>query len=298
MLLVSPSVVHAHVVCHFHGRLGNQLFQAAAAIALAQENQCGVYFPDFEKLDDPTEDYGLNQLKDNYKYIFQHIPHLKEKVSPIYVYREEDFAYHPIPYNDSIEIDGYFISEKYFSKHSRLIIDLFSPSAEIETVLEEKFKAILKHPNSVAIHVRTGYLEYKLNSFDPNFYKNFLPPDLEYIKKAIELFDDDALFVVFSDHLGWCKENLTSLNKQFVFIEDQEYIYDFYLLSKCKHAIISNSTFSWWTAYLNKNPEKKIAYRIPFWALDAANVIDISLPGGVAVLMNHYPPIPHFRGAL
>lgn len=290
--ILNISNVHAHVVCNFRGRLGNQLFQAAAAIALAEDNHCGLYFPDFEKFDCPTEDLGLNQLRENYQHILWKIPRLQEKVTPSYVYVEPDFQYHPIPYQGETEIVGFFISEKHFRKYKDLIIDLFSPTPEIESALLEKFDKIIRHPQSVGIHVRTGYLEYKLNNFDEHFYKNFLAPDLEYFKKAIEMFDKNTLFVIFSDHIDWCKENFSCLGRNFVFIENQSYIYDFYLLSKCKHIILANSTFSWWAAYLNKNPDKKIIYRRPFWIFD----LDVSCPGWIEVPMSSLPPIPHFKG--
>ncbi len=296
--LILNQSAHAHVVCCFRGRLGNQLFQAAAAVALAEENNCGVYFPDFEKFDSPTEDFGLRQLKENYAYIFHKIPHLKEEAIPSYLYTEPDFTYRPIPYQAHTEISGYFISERHFRKHRDLIVDLFSPSDEIMKILQERFIDIIQHPQSVGIHVRTGYLEYALNDFDNNFYLTFLPPDMEYFKKAIDLFDKESLFVVFSDHIEWCKEQFSQLNKNFIFVENQEYIYDFYLLSKCKHTILANSTFSWWAAYLNQNPDKKVIYRQPFWSIDPDNLIDISCPGWTALPMKDHPQIPHFKGVL
>lgn len=293
VFLVS-SDVYAHVVCRFRGRLGNQLFQAAAAIALAEENQCGIYFPDFDELELFTEDYGLKQLKDNYRYIFNRLPCLREKVIPSYTYQEPDFDYHPIPYQGDTEIVGYFVSEKFFRKYKNKIIDCFSPSSDIEEKLLEKYEAIIHHPQTVGIHIRTGYLEYTLNHCDESFYKNFLAPDVEFFQKALELFDEKALIVVFSDHIGWCKKNLSSLNREMIFIENQDYIHDFYLLSKCKHAIIANSTFAWWAAYLNKNPEKKVICRKPFFAFD----LDICCPEWIELPIKTLPSTPQFNGDL
>src|SRR5438105_3839299 len=104
------NLIYGDVVVHFGGRLGNQLFQAAAAIALAEENQCGIYFPDFEQLNCSTEDHGLNQLKQNYKYIFSRIPRIQPKVVSDYLYIEPDFSYHPVPYKAHTEIKGLFCS--------------------------------------------------------------------------------------------------------------------------------------------------------------------------------------------
>ena len=67
-------------------------------------------------------------------------------------------------------------------------------------------------------------------------------------------------FFIFSDDLDWARDNLDFIdNKTFVELEknipDHE---DMYLMSQCKHNIIANSSFSWWGAWLNQNPDKKI----------------------------------------
>ena len=292
--LIIIQSLYAHVVCSFRGRLGNQLFQAAAAIALAEEMHCGIYFPDFEKLDQLPDDHEFKQLKENYQHIFWKIPRLREKIVPTFIYNESSFEYHPIPYQGDTEIVGFFVSEKYFQNYKNQILNLFSPSLEIELMLSEKFSEILQHPQSVGVHVRTGFFEYQTNNFDKSFYQKFLAPDLEFLKKAIELFDENALFVVFSDHIDWCKENLPQLNRNFVFIENQYYLHDFYLLSKCKHTIFANSTFSWWAAYLNKNPEKKVICRKPFFIFD----LDVACSEWIQIPMENIPPIPNFKGNL
>lgn len=293
-LFLLPITIYAQIVVHFRGRLGNQLFQAATAIALAQENQCGIYFPDFERLHLDTDDYGLNQLKQNYQAIFCRIPCLETAVVPEFIYREPDFAYHPIPYQPRMEIEGYFLSEKHFSKYRDLIVKLFAATEETEQYLQTHFSDILQHPKTVGIHVRTGYLEYSLNHFNPDFYKNYLPPDMEFFKQAMSQFEEDALFVVFSDHIDWCKRNFAGLGKNIVFIEDQDYLYDFYLLSKCKHAIIANSSFCWWAAYLNANPEKKVICRMPFWNYGESSNRDIIPTSWTSLHMQQYPPVPKF----
>lgn len=296
-LLFFPMCIYSDLVVHFRGRLGNQLFQVAAAVALAEEQQCGIYFPDFEKLDLPTDDIGLQQLKQNYETLFHRLPRLTKEVVPHFIYTEPDFAYHPIPYRPNTEIVGYFLSEKHFIKHRDLILKLFAAPKAIETYLEDNFEDIIKHPKTVAIHVRTGYLDYSLNNFNRDFYSRYLPPDIEFFKQAMSLFDEEALFVVFSDHIGWCKENFAGLAKNITFIEGQDYLSDFYLFSKCKHAIFANSSFSWWAAYLNTNPDKKVVCRMPFWLYGESSNKDVIPPSWVTLPMHQLPPVPIFNGA-
>lgn len=107
--------------------------------------------------------------------------------------------------------------------------------------------------NSVAIHVRRGDFvkESKLfgNIATPEYYKKAI----EYIKRHVE----DPVFYVFSDDIVWCRENIKEKDVRYIdFNTGQDSWKDMMLMSKCKHNINANSTFSWWGAWLNDNPEK------------------------------------------
>ena len=121
---------------------------------------------------------------------------------------------------------------------------------------------------------------------------------MEFFRRAIESFDEDSLFVVCSDRPDWCKKNFQVFNRKFIFVENQEFIYDFFLLTKCKDLIIAASTFGWWAAYLNENPEKKVLYRNPFLSanMDQINNIHFKVPEWTAIDMPPaWPPIPIFE---
>ncbi|MEH6307019.1 alpha-1,2-fucosyltransferase [Olivibacter sp. CPCC 100613] len=119
---------------------------------------------------------------------------------------------------------------------------------------------------SVAIHIRRGdYLK------DP--YLGGLV-NLDYFEKAISLIRgqvEKPIFYIFSDDILWCKENLPLNDNEANFIDwnkGAESYLDMQLMSNCKHAIISNSSFSWWAAWLNTNPDRlivvpKVWYRLP-----------------------------------
>ncbi|MCF0187550.1 MAG: alpha-1,2-fucosyltransferase, partial [Bacteroidaceae bacterium] len=77
---------------------------------------------------------------------------------------------------------------------------------------------------------------------------------IDYIKKTVP----DARLFVFTDSPEWVKENW---REEIVLVEDKEAenaLSDMYLMSQCKHNIIANSTFSWWGAWLNQNPDKVV----------------------------------------
>ena len=89
---------------------------------------------------------------------------------------------------------------------------------------------------------------------------------LEYYEKALAEFDESLPVVVFSDSIEWCKEQEFFQNDRFMFSEPEDthsdgalvpYL-DMCLMSLCDHAIIANSSMSWWGAWLIQNPNKKV----------------------------------------
>ncbi len=292
--ILCMSSLSATVIARLQGQLGNQLFQIAAAVALAQDHDCPVYFPDFEDvLAGHQRECGINQ---NYDQLFHKIPELVSyaRAVPHCYYDEPDFAYHPIPYSPHIAINGYFQSEKHFSKHRDLILKLFAPPQEIEDALQKEFSGIIEHPNTVGIHVRTFCKDFKSYNYNYGFYQAFLPPDMDYYQQAMEMFDPQSLFVIFSDNIAWCKQQFSGLAKNCVFIEGSDYLHDFYLLSKCKDIITGSSTFSWWAAYLNPNPKKKVICRQPFLQNNKDDPKDIVCEGWIPIHRPHPAPPPIF----
>ena len=112
---------------------------------------------------------------------------------------------------------------------------------------------------SVSVHFRCGdYLTEKNKLLyggicDDQYYLNAC----NYLQKQF----DDLVFYVFSDDISLVKERYHQCFKNAVFVtrdmfEEYEDWYDMLLMSKCKHHIIANSTFSWWGAWLDKSSEK------------------------------------------
>ena len=71
------------------------------------------------------------------------------------------------------------------------------------------------------------------------------------------------LYVIFSDDIQWCRENLSSIigNREVVFVDwnkGEQSFRDIQLMTLCKHNIIANSSFSWWGAWLNQNENKVV----------------------------------------
>lgn len=204
------------------GRLGNQMFQCAAAIGYAKKYNVGWACPNDTRESPNFHTYfpGLPKYDGNEFRSFQaHDP--------------SQFNYSPIPFNpNGTRLIGFFQSEKYFE------------GAEDE--IRKVFKLDIKPIDAVSLHVRRGdYVQYA-NSFPPVTF--------QYMRQAMELFPSNQKFIVFSDDIDWCKEELWIADMQFS--EGRNEFEDLSLMASCSHHIIANSTFSWWGAFLGHNPNK------------------------------------------
>ncbi|MGF2414096.1 alpha-1,2-fucosyltransferase [Ferruginibacter sp.] len=125
------------------------------------------------------------------------------------------------------------------------------PADTVNTALMEKIRT----SNSVSLHVRRGdYLNDHWQKIlgvinGAAYYTNAM----DYINQHFTA----PHYFIFSDDIQWAKENLKVNNCTYVDNNKGKSSYiDMYLMSLCKHNIIANSTFSWWAAWLNKNPDK------------------------------------------
>lgn len=98
----------------------------------------------------------------------------------------------------------------------------------------------------VSIHVRRG--DYVGNYF-------YVQLTEDYYKQAMAVFPN-KVFIVFSDDIEWCKKQDTF--KDCIFSEGHSELEDMNKMASCEHNIIANSSFSWWAAWLNPNPNKKV----------------------------------------
>lgn len=136
----------------------------------------------------------------------------------------------------------------------RYILDLEFKLNDSQKLINTKVKEKILNSNAVSIGVRRG--DYvKLGA---------IICDIEYYKKAINLIDkklDNPVFYIFSDDIEWCRKNIKSSDKYFFVEANKDTPFEnMELMSLCKHNIISNSTYEWWGAFLNKNKQKIVIY--------------------------------------
>jgi hypothetical protein len=225
------------------GGLGNQLFQIANCLSQSKKKNAT---PNFRKgswtpMQGNNSEFYLKNIFNKLNFV-DDIENLTRVSENSFSFSEVD-----IPENTNIEFYGYFQSGKYFENIKNEINYYFSPNSEFIKKIHEKYPQI-NLDNTLSLHVRRG--DYT------NFSHIHPSIDISYISQAISLIGEYSYIFIFSDDVEWIKNNLDLKNT--IIVEGNHDYEDLWLMSLCKNNIISNSSFSWWSSYLNKNPNKKI----------------------------------------
>ena len=274
------------IYARLHGRLGNQMFQYAAARGLAA--RLGVEFA----LDDRraihkgegvlTRVFDLDLATPDSLPPAQHERLLAYAawralgLSPK-MYREKGLGFNPafesLP--DGTYLHGYWQVERYFKHIEADIRAAFVPRNPMSDQNAE-MAARIASGTSVSLHVRRGdYLTVGAHGLcDQTYYDAALA-------KVVEGLGSDPTVFVFSDDPDWAKDNLPlPFEKVVVDFNGPDTDYeDLRLMSLCQHNILANSSFSWWGAWLNTNPNKRVAGPANWFSDPKLNNPDI-LPDG------------------
>jgi hypothetical protein len=258
------------------GGLGNQMFQYAFGRVLQLKYKTAlkvnpIWFNDKERKKHETLQLHLFPNTDvtnaSEKEVFFYkrktllgsklLLNLKWRWSRYSMFIEPAFNFQPNVITTSTKncsLEGYWQSEKYF-KHIRqtLLNDFeFPPLNDKNREIEQ----IIRNNNSISIHLRRGdFIADPLNNKNHGFI------GLKYYAEAVGQFSKEQeapLYFIFSDDINWVREHL-KLSQDTLYIDwnkNEEAINDMHLMSLCQHNIIANSSFSWWAAWLNQNPNK------------------------------------------
>jgi hypothetical protein len=217
------------------GRLGNQMFQCAAAIGYAKKYNVGWACPNDTK--------EVPRFHDFFPGLPRYDGHEFKRYNAA---DPSQFNYWPIPENkNGTKLVGFFQSEKFFE----------GAHDDVKRTFRLNYSYAAMSRGLVSIHIRRGDYVQHSNSFPPITG--------EYIDQAINKIKsfgyDVTELVCFSDDIPWCRKNLTSFGRITVrYSEGRSELEDLSLMASCDHHIIANSTFSWWGAWLGHNPDKII----------------------------------------
>ncbi|MBQ9739024.1 MAG: alpha-1,2-fucosyltransferase [Alphaproteobacteria bacterium] len=247
------------LVIQIKGGLGNQMFQYAFGQVAKSKvvydtswfntQTLRLYGLDFFNMNPKLISYDkLNNLRRGYSSFF----HLRIKKHNL-LFENPCNIFNPklLDAKDVI-LNGYFQCHQYYNSIRKQLLKEIVPLREINAV-NQKYLDLIKKTNSISIHIRrTDYILLK---------DSFGFCGIEYYKKAIQHIISKVKnphFFLFSDDIMWVKENF-KLDFPYEIIDvnlGQDTPWDLWLMKHCKHNIIANSSFSWWGAWLNENPEK------------------------------------------
>ena len=219
-----------------NGRLGNQMFQYASLVGIAKQKGYDFRIP----IDcDLPRGFQMLHCGDRYGLIDGDEVELHDS----HEFCEELFNECP----NHITLNGYFQTEKYFKNAEKLIRLYFRFKKEIEEEVDYHYKNYLnQNPVSICIRHYNDTFDY------PGCENNHKNLPLSYYKKSIELLGKDRIYIICSNEIELYKNHFTGDN--FIFnninTKSEKQFFDLCLLSKCNDFIVSNSTFSWWGAWL------------------------------------------------
>jgi hypothetical protein len=269
------------IVALIIGGLGNQLFQYAAGRALAEKHGVPLLLDTrlFQNYDLRPEGFLLDkvfkidaavaverEIRDLIDWRASRIGRrlIREKFlgflrgKNYYLQSGVAFNREFLSLPSSCYISGYWQSERYFINQEKLIRRHFtfkSPLTGINIKIEKKIR---ETPGAVSLHVRRG--DYVSNTNTNSFHGvcsvDYYRTAMRFIRQKV----NSPVYFVFSDDMEWVRENL-KIDQEHSFVDHnlgQESFNDMHLMSLCQHHVIANSSFSWWGAWLNQNPDKVV----------------------------------------
>lgn len=249
------------------GGLGNNLFQLAAAFGYAKRTgrKCVIHIPSIERtfhqpqhceLYENTVFAKFERTTDSYN----------DKVDED---KKQCFTYNDIPISDAnhLHLHGFFQHQKYVDHvRKEFLGSLVLPLENVATF-----------PDYCFIHVRRGdYLRFPQHYVD--LYTTYIPSAMALVRSK----HPGVRFIVFSDDIPWCMQYNPFQEKDVHFCNETDTVTSLVLMSKCwLGGICANSSFSWWGAYMNENPNKIIIFPNKWYNGSDETPIDIQIKGSI-----------------
>lgn len=257
------------------GGLGNQMFQYAMGRRLVHGRKASLHFDVRELCNDPQRSFALDgfcivgrvanaaELRKGLPWQAWLHPRFTRRLaafpSRVHYVRECGYTFEPVVLESTVPayVEGYWQSERYFAPIADVVradFMLAEPLTAMRRVIADKIAAC----EAISVHVRRG--DYVSNPV-ANAYHGTCAP--EWYATAMELIAaglNRPKFFVFSDDPAWARENLPGRwSCEFVAPQDDGRDFeDMHLMAMCRHHIIANSSFSWWGAWLDPHPEKRV----------------------------------------
>jgi hypothetical protein len=291
------------VIVRLMGGLGNQMFQYAAALRLADKHRTEVKF-DLTFLRDRTprpnfvyRQYDLDLFRvacaettraelrriqeSDARPASSLLDRARDSLRPFRVYHEEHPGFCPavLDLPRRTYLNGYFQDERYFIDIASAVRNQFEFAIDEATLSPETRRLaeqIRTKRNAICLNIRRA--DYVTNPVAREFHGVC---GLAYFERAVRLLDDHVLrgrVFVFSDDVDWCRENVGHWPGTTVVQHEhagERFSTYFWLMTLCQHFIIPNSTFAWWAAWLASSPQKVVVRPAHWFRAPELHDIDI-----------------------
>lgn len=251
----SPEIKKGVINVMVQGGLGNQLFQYALGRSLEKKDWDVTYdcsllykFPVEMPHDRHKPQYGLDGFC---------FPPIKEGKPVGEIHRNEDMSFDSVALNphNSGTLQGHWQSEIYFENVAKEFRYELVPKAPSDFNINRLIGQIASTgKNSVAVQVRRGDYTWEGN-ID---YHGLMGK--EYFEQGIQLTGGKDIFVI-TDDPAWCRESFPAAT----IVETHNRFWDIYLMSLCQHAVIANSTFGWWAAWIGDTKPGRVVVAPKRW---------------------------------
>jgi hypothetical protein len=232
------------------GDLGSQVMQYWSLLAVAKKNNLEIIFPE-------------SVIKKGWGFKFCELLEIPIILKPDEFFKDfiplkmdtkllKDPKMFNLDPNKNYNVDELFFLYHYWYPDYSEYIDNINWNNKYYKEAYNIFETFRKsNKELVSIHVRRG--DYLLPQ-----HHHFCKLDNSYYEKALQYFINDIEkyhFLIFSNDIEWCKENLIE-GEMVTFMPQRIDYIDLILMSMCDHNIIANSTYSWCAAYKNNNKNK------------------------------------------
>lgn len=282
------------IIVKLQGGLGNQMFQYAFGLSLSRKLNCGLYLDSTilretghnmvlrnYELDIFSDEIRIADTQQINKFIrpgkLQRLLN-KTGISKTTVYREKSLRFdaNALCVTPPAYFDGFWQTEKYFN--AKLLRQAFAFTRSLNSKSGEIATEIAQQNNPVSIHIRRG--DY-VSSKPTNELHGLC--SLAYYQNAIALINERISyphFYIFSDDAEWTEQNLIPSLKNATLVHHNKGTdswQDMALMSKCRHHIIANSSFSWWGAWLSADEKKTVIAPQNWFAKPSAYFDDVDI---------------------
>ena len=271
------------VVVTLMGGLGNQMFQYAAGLALASKNTAPLHL-DLTFLLDKSAGANFTQREYGLDVFPLHpgcelIRDTRTMPGGLTAVTEKTFSYDPsvMALPAGTRLRGYWQSPRYFEGLETEIKSGFALAPTL-TNAEEHWAAEIEESAAVCLHVRRGDMVH--NASTASYHGSCTR---EYYQAASDVMVrrfPNAHFYIFSDEPDWCRANDLTRGRPQTIVHHGGKAEDsaaghLYLMQRCQHFIIANSTFSWWAAYLGDRPGKTVIAPQPWFSSTDLDSLDL-----------------------